>query len=216
MDGKPSELKRKRQDKAFSTSNQRPLLSCSVCSDPISSDEKALLRPCGHYSFHSRCITRWLSEYSTCPYCHDTVTSCNGTAVPIRRHTLPEYRQTGPYSPRNLLSDDSRPTVSSSSSTSVPIPVLSSDMPSRSSSSSISFSSQTSSFLSSSSPSTHPLPTVPLLAQVLNAASLASSYSTSNSSTMSTPNFTTSSLSSTSSTTPSLSPHSTLHYIHHV
>ena len=41
---------------------------CSICLSEYPVGSYMLFLPCGH-SFHSRCLTRWLSRSHTCPLC---------------------------------------------------------------------------------------------------------------------------------------------------
>jgi hypothetical protein len=54
-------------------SNNRLILSCSVCMDDITNEHKITFTPCIH-PFHEECITPWLEEKKyeqqiPCPLC---------------------------------------------------------------------------------------------------------------------------------------------------
>jgi len=46
---------------------------CSLCLDRMVRHTKTALLPCNH-SFHRRCLTPWLKQVNTCPYCRRRAT----------------------------------------------------------------------------------------------------------------------------------------------
>lgn len=47
-------------------------LSCTICFEDYSLEDEVMEMPCTHL-YHSVCITAWLIEHDTCPYCREKV-----------------------------------------------------------------------------------------------------------------------------------------------
>ncbi|PHH85185.1 hypothetical protein CDD83_786 [Cordyceps sp. RAO-2017] len=72
--------------------------SCVICLDVVT--ERCLLFPCGHHTFHFRCIDRWLSESSArmCPVCKAVI--CRVVHGSAERRQTVEYDIPLPSPPR--------------------------------------------------------------------------------------------------------------------
>ena len=42
---------------------------CTICLERMRPHEKAAQLPCGHFSFHTDCLKKWLTRNCSCPLC---------------------------------------------------------------------------------------------------------------------------------------------------